>query len=67
MVLLLSLKALMQALVELLEKVELDHWTFCPRMICEVVEIVVPFNFRVNSNTFPEPEPDTEIKVAFPM
>ncbi len=57
----------MRALVEVLEKVEFDHCTFCPRMIDEVVEIVVPLNLRVNCNTFPDPEPDTETNVAFPM
>jgi hypothetical protein len=57
----------MQALVELLIKVEFTHCVFCPKVTGEVIEIVLPINDRVNFKTFSEPEPDTEIKVAFPL
>jgi hypothetical protein len=55
----------MRGLVELLIKVEFNHRALGPKVTGEVVDIEFPINLRLNCRVLPEPE--TEIKVAFPM
>lgn len=58
----------MQALVELLTKVEDSHCTFLPRVTEVVAEIVEPPRFRVTSRMTFEPTGRAEIGLndAFP-
>jgi hypothetical protein len=54
----------MQAVVELLMKVEFVHWTFCPNVTTDAAEILGPLSVRVRSKTLLELE--TVTNVALP-